>query len=90
MSPAKQPTDLAASVRARLLNLARQRGVAAPERQVQWRAFLRRGRLPGPPDAGVLVDALRAFLWPVLEACARGDAFVMRWPPGGPWQGAAS
>lgn len=59
--------------------------LAAPERQVQWRAFLRRGRLPGPPDAGALADALQAFLGPALEAGARGDTFAQTWPPGGPW-----
>lgn len=59
--------------------------LAAPERRIQWRAFLRRGRLPGPPDAGALSDALRAFLGPVLEACARDREFRRTWPPGGPW-----
>jgi hypothetical protein len=59
--------------------------LAAPERQVQWRAFLRRGRLPGPADAGELADALRAFLGPLLDACSRGDMFGHTWPAGGPW-----
>lgn len=59
--------------------------LAAPERQTQWRAFLRRGRLVAPPDAAQLADALRAFLVPVLLATARGEPFTARWLPGGPW-----
>ena len=60
--------------------------LAAPERQTQWRAFLRRSRLEAPPDAALLAEALRRFLWPVLAAAARGDAFRKAWPPGGPWE----
>ena len=60
--------------------------LGAPERQMQWRAFLRRGRLEGPPDAGELADALRKFLWPALSATARGEYFQGRWLPGGPWE----
>lgn len=57
----------------------------APERETQWRAFLRRGRLEGPPRGAQLGEALRLFLWPVLCAIARGAAFPAFWPPGGPW-----
>jgi hypothetical protein len=59
--------------------------LAAPERQAQWRAFLRRGRLSAPTDAGELATALRAFLEPVLRAAASHEAFARNWPPGGPW-----
>jgi hypothetical protein len=41
--------------------------LAAPERQTQWRAFLRRGRLDAPPDAVLLAEALRQFLWLVVS-----------------------
>lgn len=59
--------------------------LGAPERQMQWRAFLRRGRLEGPVETGELVDALWRFMGPVLRA-ARGDgAFTATWPAGGPW-----
>jgi hypothetical protein len=60
--------------------------LAAPERQTQWRAFLRRGRLDAPPDAGKLAEILRGFLIPVLQAAAQGEEFESTWPPGGPWQ----
>jgi hypothetical protein len=59
--------------------------LAAPERQTQWRAFLRRGRLDAPPDAGKLAEALSRFVWPVLAAVARGESFSAVWPAGGPW-----
>lgn len=59
--------------------------LSAPERQTQWRAFLRRGRLDGPPDTARLADQLRVFLLPVLAAAARGEAFERHWTPGGPW-----
>ncbi len=60
--------------------------LTAPERRAQWRAFLRRGRLTAPPDAGDLADALRRFVRPVLTAAAKGEAFEARWSPGGPWR----
>jgi predicted nucleotidyltransferase component of viral defense system len=60
--------------------------LGAPARETQWRAFLRRGRLEGPRDAGELSDALRAFLGPVLDAAAKDGPFDAIWPPGGPWQ----
>ena len=60
--------------------------LAAPERQTQWRAFLRRGRLGGPMDAGELADALTQFLGPVLAAIGRDEAFSEIWQPGGPWE----
>ncbi len=49
--------------------------LSAPERETQWRALLRRGRLAGPPDTARLADILRRFLGPVLSAASRGEAF---------------
>lgn len=60
--------------------------LAAPERQVQWRAVIRRGRLDASPDAGELADALWRFLGPVLTTLARGEVIRRRWSPGGPWE----
>ena len=59
--------------------------LTAIERQTQWRAFLRRSRLEGPHHPGVMVDDLRAFLLPVIEATAAGHALEGSWAPGGPW-----
>lgn len=60
--------------------------LGAPERQTQWRAFLRRGRLEASPDASELAAALRWFLLPVLAAIASNGHFDARWKPGGPWR----
>jgi hypothetical protein len=59
--------------------------LAAPERQTQWRAFLRRGRLAAPPDANELAAALRRFLAPALAAAAKDEPLALSWAPGGPW-----
>lgn len=59
--------------------------LAAPDREVQWRAFLRRGRLRAV-DAEQLTNELRRFLLPVLEAASEDATFEARWPPGGPWE----
>lgn len=56
-----------------------------PDRQVQWRAFLRRARLAGPDDAAVLAESLMRFLGPVVSALKRGVELAEDWPPGGPW-----
>ncbi len=60
--------------------------LGAPERQMMWKAFLRRGRLTGPQNAADLSKALREFLVPVIKAVARGEDFEAFWSPGGPWE----
>lgn len=60
--------------------------LAAPERQTQWEAFLRRGRLGGASDAGEIADALSAFLGPILRAIANDFPFTASWSPGQGWQ----
>lgn len=60
--------------------------LTAPERQIIWRAFLRRGRLQAPQDAGEMADVLRCFLIPVLAAAATGESPPASWPAGGPWR----
>jgi hypothetical protein len=64
--------------------------LAAPERQTQWRAFLRRGRLDAPPDANELAAALRRFLGPVLAVATGNEPPALHWPPGGPWSRAVA
>lgn len=60
--------------------------LSEPEREVQWRAFLRRSRLEAPVNAATVTADLRRFLLPVLSA-AESDSFrQMRWKAGGPWQ----
>lgn len=59
---------------------------ALRERAAQWRAFLRRGRLPDGATLLELLSALRSFLVPVLDAVRSRAAFEDTWPPGGPWR----
>ncbi len=57
-----------------------------PQNNTQWLAFLRRNRLE--PQAKLLADVLallRMFVMPPLQAAARGQPFVARWPAAGPW-----
>jgi predicted nucleotidyltransferase component of viral defense system len=56
-------------------------------KQVQWKAFVRRGRLrPDDPGLAAVIESLRGFLLPPLCALATGGAFDATWPPGGPWR----
>lgn len=56
-------------------------------KQVQWQAFIKRGRLRHQtPAFEAVVVTLAGFLWPVTEAIARGSPFRRRWPRGGPWR----
>jgi predicted nucleotidyltransferase component of viral defense system len=57
----------------------------SPDRQAPWRAFLRRSRLAGPSDVDALVQNLRVFLLPVLEAAARDGSLEAAWDPGRGW-----
>ena len=56
-------------------------------KRMQWRGFVR--RLPGvvvSPELEPVLDAVAAFLGPVLLATARGEEFNSTWQPGGPWR----
>ncbi len=56
------------------------------EKQAQWRGFLRKSRLKNAPaELAVAVDAVAAFLEPILTALQAGDRFAGRWPRGGHW-----
>jgi hypothetical protein len=57
--------------------------LADPDRSAQWRAFVRRGRLDASPDARRLAQSLRKFLWPALQAAARGGTWRASWRAGG-------
>jgi len=60
--------------------------LSEPDREVQWRAFLRRSRLEAPVDAATVTTDLRRFLLPVLRGAASGSFTQMRWEAGGPWR----
>jgi hypothetical protein len=56
----------------------------------QWTAF--RERLPNtecPETLAEVVPFLLQLLLPLARACACGERFEQRWPPGGPWTSGA-
>lgn len=60
---------------------------ARPDKQAQWRAFVRRTHLAGVPlDFGDTVRVVREFLQPVAESLAARQPFNRTWPPAGPWR----
>jgi hypothetical protein len=47
---------------------------ADPSKRLQWGAFVKRGRLKiSEPELARVIEALRAFLGPAVEAAGRGD-----------------
>jgi predicted nucleotidyltransferase component of viral defense system len=55
------------------------------QKKVQWAAFVRRTRRPDLNDLPAVIATLDRFLWPVLQAAARGERWPHVWPNGGPW-----
>jgi hypothetical protein len=59
----------------------------APLHASRWRAFLDKGGLRvGEIDFVAVVEAIRAFAEPVLDAVRDGRPFERRWKAGGPWR----
>jgi hypothetical protein len=57
-----------------------------PAKILQWRAFVRRSRIPAIPESlGDVVSHIALFLGPVAEALSRKDPFSGNWRPPGPW-----
>lgn len=58
----------------------------SPEKQVQWKGFLRKsGLATAEEELAQVVERVAAFLMPVI-AVARGDSHPSAtWPPRGPW-----
>lgn len=60
---------------------------ADPAKQVQWAAFLRKGRLKiQEKDFSKVASLLRDFLMPPATAAAQKRNFSQRWPASGPWR----
>jgi hypothetical protein len=58
-----------------------------PEKNVQWRSFLRKSQITTAPDnLGDVVNALSTFLLPVAKGIAEQLHFVGSWDAPGPWQ----
>jgi predicted nucleotidyltransferase component of viral defense system len=56
-----------------------------PAKALQWRAFLKRSRFKEHLDFVTVVDRVRNFAHPVLDAISGGRSFDRTWTPGGPW-----
>lgn len=60
---------------------------ADKSKQMQWVAFVRRGRLVvDAPKFEQIISMLRLFLWPPTTTNDGGKNFGGRWQPGGPWK----
>ena len=60
-------------------------------KRAQWAGFVRRNRLTtAPAELDTVTEAVAAFIRPVLIALARKEPLAGTWPPGGPWEAAAS
>jgi hypothetical protein len=60
---------------------------AAPQKQSQWQAFVRRHPSEDvPPTLSEAVQMIAALLQPLLLALVEGRASDGAWLPGGPWQ----
>jgi hypothetical protein len=93
----REPSNIAASVQARLLNRSRETGenfqfllnryVAERFLYGQWRAYCRRNNLPGASlDFSVIGETLISFLAPIWRAIKDQTKFDLSWPTGGPWK----
>ena len=56
------------------------------QKKVQWAAFVRRARRPELADLSAIIATLDRFLWPVLQAAARGEPWPHIWSNGA-WKG---
>ena len=55
------------------------------QKQTQWTSFMRLVPGTGRPTFSEVVEQLRGFLWPALQAAAEEKVWSMTWAPGGPW-----
>ena len=57
-----------------------------PAKILQWRAFVRKTRIPAIPESlGDVVAQITLFLGPVADALSRKNPFFGNWRPPGPW-----
>ncbi|MDH5192938.1 MAG: hypothetical protein OEW32_04570, partial [Nitrospira sp.] len=55
-------------------------------KQIQWKAFVRKGHLAAEQvSLSEVVELLRGFLMPPMRAAAKKESFHRHWPVGGPW-----
>jgi len=56
------------------------------QKLVQWKAFLRKSDLQLDDDFRIIINNLRGFLLPPLNAAAKKEKFNYSWKNGGPWK----
>ena len=57
------------------------------DKQAQWRAFLQKSQVRNaPPELIRTVNAIGAFLGPIVLAAQSGPGFAGRWVPSGGWR----
>jgi len=60
---------------------------AIQDKQVQWRAFLKKNGLASAPnELGKIIGHLSGFLEPAIGAARTGAPLARTWKPGGPWR----
>jgi len=57
-----------------------------PQKRTQWMAFVRRTKHPDIEDLSFVIETLKRFLWPVLEAAGRDMPFPYTWSNEGQWR----
>jgi hypothetical protein len=56
------------------------------QKLVQWKAFLGKSGLQLEDDFRIIINYLRDFLFPPLNAAAKREKFNKSWKNGGPWK----
>ncbi|MGC3999579.1 MAG: nucleotidyl transferase AbiEii/AbiGii toxin family protein [Anaeromyxobacter sp.] len=56
-----------------------------PQKQEQWRGFVRKAGVQDAPSLGSTVALVAAFAGPALAAGEGTTRWAASWPPGGPW-----
>jgi predicted nucleotidyltransferase component of viral defense system len=60
---------------------------AMADKQVQWRAFLKKNGLASTPnELEKIIGSLSNFMEPAIDAARTGAPFAKIWRPGGPWK----
>jgi Nucleotidyl transferase AbiEii toxin, Type IV TA system len=58
----------------------------SPNKQTQWKAFLRKSDLNANSSLEETIRIVREFVMPVVEGIAEADRERKTWPSGGPWE----
>jgi hypothetical protein len=57
-----------------------------PNKQTQWKAFLRKSGLNANSSLEEAIRIIREFVMPVVEGISKGDREKKNWQAGGPWK----